>query len=101
MHGDVCIVCAAEEAMVKTRDGFVQCRGNRKFYLPEFIQTDSWASHEDTRNTRLKHEAAKKKKADKKKGKGKGKGKKPKDKAEHYPAKKGKGKYGMNLDDWA
>ncbi|MAN62076.1 MAG: hypothetical protein CMI60_09025 [Parvibaculum sp.] len=104
MHKDGhCIVCAAEEAMVKTRDGFVQCKGNRKFYLPEFIDTDSWTSHEATRNTRLKREAAKKKKAAKKKGKGKGK--QPKDKAEHYPAKpknnKGKGKYGMNLDDWA
>jgi protein-tyrosine phosphatase len=102
MHKDGhCIVCAADEANVKTRDGFVQCKKNKKFYLPEFINTDTWVSYEGERNDRLKKEAAKKKKANKKKGKGK----QPKDKAEHYPAKpkkgrKGEGKYGMNLDEW-
>lgn len=100
MHDDGhCIVCAAEEANAKTRDGLVQCKKTKKFYLPEFMNTETWVSHEGERQERLKKEAAKKKK-----GKGKGKGKKPKDKAEHYPAKpkrgKGKGKYGMNLDEW-
>ena len=98
MHDDGhCIVCAAEEANAKTRDGLVQCKKTKKFYLPEFMNTETWVSHEGERQERLKKEAAKKKK-------GKGKGKKPKDKAEHYPAKpkrgKGKGKYGMNLDEW-
>tara|TARA_R100000697_G_scaffold57268_1_gene70418 strand:+ start:5799 stop:6977 length:1179 start_codon:yes stop_codon:yes gene_type:complete len=98
MYGDVCIVCAAEESKVKTREGMVQCKKTKKFYLPEFINTETWVSYEGERKERLKKEAAKKKKKDK------GKGKKPKDKAEHYPAKpkrgRGKGKYGMNLDEW-
>lgn len=99
-HDGHCIVCAAEEAKVKTREGFVQCKKTKKFYLPEFMNTETWVSHEGERRERLKKEAAKKKKGKK------GKGKKPKDKAEHYPAKpkkgkgKGKGKYGMNLDEW-
>jgi len=96
-HDGHCIVCAAEEAKVKTLDGMVQCKKTKKFYLPEFMNTETWVSYEGERRERLKKEAAKKKK-------GKGKGKKPKDKAEHYPAKpkkgKGKGKYGMNLDEW-
>ena len=105
MHQDGhCIVCAAEEAKVKTRDGMVQCKKSKKFYLPEFINVETWISYDAERNERLK---AKKKK----KGKGKGKGK-------NYPAKKknkldkemerrkeeaaflqGLGKYGMTVED--
>ena len=68
-HDGHCIVCAADEAGVKTRDGFVQCKKTKKFYLPEFMNTETWVSHEGERRERLKKEAAKKKKD--KKGKGK------------------------------
>tara|TARA_R100000406_G_scaffold7684_1_gene5038 strand:+ start:8271 stop:9554 length:1284 start_codon:yes stop_codon:yes gene_type:complete len=88
MHDDGhCIVCAAEEAGIKTRDGMVQCKKSKKFYLPEFMNVETWVSRDAERTARIKKEEQTKRAKDKKaKGKGKGKGKKGKD----YPAKKKK-----------
>ena len=83
MHDDGhCIVCAADEAGIKTRDGMVRCKKSKKFYLPEFINVETWVSLDAERTALLKKEEQTKRAKDKK-AKGKGK----KSKAENYPAK--------------
>ena len=89
-HGDVCLVCEAEEKGRDTKHGNIQCKGSKEYCIPEFIDTKTGKCYGFLRDEKIKREA---KKASKKnaKGKGKGKGKR----------KRGKGKYPKKtLDDW-
>ena len=87
-HGDVCLVCEAEEKGRDTKHGNIQCKGSKEYCIPEFIDTKTGKCYGFLRDEKIKREA---KKASKKNAKGKGKGKR----------KRGKGKYPKKtLDDW-